>query len=57
MHFLPQLRRKKLNLIYPNCGGDRVLRPVRPDNLLDKYPASTKRFYKPQGCAKAAQTA
>jgi hypothetical protein len=57
MHVLPRLRRKKLNFICPNCGGDFVKRPVRPANLLDKYPASAERFYKPQGCATATQTA
>lgn len=27
----------------PNCGGGFTQRPVRPENLLEKYPASTKR--------------
>ena len=30
----------------PNCGGNLVQRPVRPENHLLKYPASTKRFTK-----------
>lgn len=33
----------KLNGICPNCGGNFVVRPVRPAELLKKYPASTKR--------------
>jgi hypothetical protein len=41
----------QLNFVCPNCGGNFVQRPVRPANLLDKYPASTERFYKPQGCS------
>jgi hypothetical protein len=40
--------------ICPNCGGDFVSRPHRPANKLAKYPASTKRIYKPSGCKKAA---
>ena len=47
---------KKLNFICPNCGGDFARRPVRPTNMLGKYPASTERFYKPLGCAAATQT-
>ena len=37
----------------PNCGGELVRRPRRaPDKLL-KYPASTQRVYKPEGCGNA----
>ncbi|MFJ6323960.1 MULTISPECIES: DUF1272 domain-containing protein [unclassified Rhizobium] len=35
----------------PNCGGTFVQRPVRPAALLAKYPASTKRVLKAEGCA------
>ena len=28
----------------PNCGGELVKRPVRPENMLEKFPASTSRF-------------
>ncbi|MFM2018022.1 MAG: hypothetical protein RL007_1678 [Bacteroidota bacterium] len=31
----------------PNCGGGFERRPVRPSNLLSKYPASEKIVYKP----------
>jgi hypothetical protein len=34
----------------PNCGGELVRRPVRPASKLVKYPASTERVYKPEGC-------
>jgi hypothetical protein len=27
----------------PNCGGNLELRPIRPKNLLQKYPPSSKR--------------
>lgn len=35
----------------PNCGGELVKRPVRPAYRLAKFPASTTRVVKPQGCA------
>jgi hypothetical protein len=34
----------------PNCGGELVKRPRRPADKLAKYPASTQRVLKPQGC-------
>ncbi len=43
----------KLNFVCPNCGGNFVARPIRPANLLGKYPASIERFNKPQGCSAA----
>ena len=30
----------------PNCGGNFVERPIRPQDKLMKFPASTKRFTK-----------
>ena len=39
----------------PNCGGDLVLRPTRPERLLAKYPPSTERVRKPHPeCASVA---
>jgi hypothetical protein len=38
----------------PNCGGDLVSRPRRPAAKLQKFPASTERVYKPDGCKNAA---
>jgi len=32
--------------ICPNCGGNLEARPIRPAELLDKYPASTKRVHR-----------
>jgi hypothetical protein len=39
--------------ICPNCGGDLVARPIRPAAMLAKYPASTKRILKAEGCPPA----
>lgn len=33
----------------PNCGGELLMRPVRPPAMLEKYPASTIRVVKPHG--------
>jgi hypothetical protein len=38
----------------PNCGGELVRRPIRPADRLAKFPASTERTVKPQGCPQAA---
>ncbi|HYD57992.1 MAG TPA: DUF1272 domain-containing protein [Burkholderiales bacterium] len=38
----------------PNCGGELVARPRRPADRLAKFPASTERVFKPEGCRKAA---
>lgn len=35
----------------PNCGGNLVARPIRPERALSAYPASTVRVLKPEGCA------
>ncbi len=34
----------------PNCGGELLSRPRRPPEKLTKFPASTTRVHKPQGC-------
>ncbi|MES2833199.1 MAG: DUF1272 domain-containing protein [Pseudomonadota bacterium] len=39
--------------VCPNCGGGFTSRPIRPAHLLAKYPASTNRVLKPEGCATA----
>jgi uncharacterized protein len=38
----------------PNCGGELVRRPVRPEATLAKFPASTHRKVKKLGCAPSA---
>jgi hypothetical protein len=40
--------------ICPNCGGELVRRPRRPADKLRKFPASTQRVLKPEGCVRAA---
>lgn len=40
----------KLHEICPNCGGNLVPRPIRPATMLERYPASADRVYKPDGC-------
>jgi len=37
----------------PNCGGELVRRPPREAKLLAKFPASTKRVLKAEGCTSA----
>ena len=37
----------------PNCGGELVARPTRPADKLAKFPASTVRGVKQDGCAPA----
>ncbi len=39
-----------LNKVCPNCGGNLVERPIRPRELLETCPASTKRVLKEVGC-------
>ncbi|WP_104735439.1 DUF1272 domain-containing protein [Hanstruepera ponticola] len=36
-----------LQRVCPNCGGGFEKRPIRPVELLDKYPVSTKIIHKP----------
>ena len=38
----------------PNCAGELVSRPRRPPDKLQKFPASTERVYKPEGCKQVA---
>jgi hypothetical protein len=38
----------------PNCGGELLARPRRPAAKLQKFPASTERIYKPEGCKAVA---
>ena len=39
---------------HAGCGGELVARPRRPGEKLEKFPASTERKFKPDGCRKAA---
>ena len=40
--------------VCPNCDGELVRRPTRPASLLVKYPASSERVHKPEGCRQSA---
>ncbi|MEQ1754553.1 MAG: DUF1272 domain-containing protein [Micropepsaceae bacterium] len=48
--FCEDCAQTKLNSRCPNCGGDLVRRPQRPASKLQKFPASTKRVLKAEGC-------
>ncbi|MDX8498354.1 DUF1272 domain-containing protein [Mesorhizobium sp. VK4C] len=39
-----------LDSVCPNCGGNFAPRPIRPAAKLEKYPASTNRVLKAEGC-------
>lgn len=41
---------KRLGGKCPNCGGELVRRPRRPAEKLQKYPPSSERVLKPEGC-------
>ena len=43
--------------VCPNCGGNFSVRPIRPAALLQKYPASTRRVLKAEGCTPRADAA
>jgi hypothetical protein len=45
---------ERLHGICPNCGGNLVQRPIQPAGKLQKYPASTRRVLKPEGCRDGA---
>jgi hypothetical protein len=49
--FCARCANEKLGGVCPNCGGELVRRPVRPERMREKYPASTERVFKPQGCS------
>jgi len=40
----------KLKGVCPNCGGNFVLRPIRPAAELLHNPPSTRRVFNPAGC-------
>ncbi len=42
---------EKLHGKCPNCGGDFAPRPTRAASKLAKYPPSTERIFKPNGCS------
>lgn len=34
--------------VCPSCSGNFVERPIRPSKMIEKYPASTTRIFKPK---------
>ncbi len=36
----------------PNCAGELLSRPRRAEEKLQRFPASTQRVFKPDGCQK-----
>jgi hypothetical protein len=48
----------RLGGVCPNCGGELVRRPIRPEAMLARYPASTKRVNKAHAaCAESHRAA
>ena len=54
VHVLPRLRRDAARRPLPELRRQSVARPIRPADKLTKYPPSTVRVFKPQGCGQAA---
>lgn len=50
--FCVECARTQLNGRCPNCSGELVSRPRRPASRLQKFPASTTRVLKPEGCGR-----
>lgn len=48
--FCSNCAEKRLKGKCPNCGGELVRRPRRPEDKLAKFPASAERVFKPAGC-------
>lgn len=46
-----------LHGLCPNCGGELVRRPVRPEAKLAQYPAQSERIFKPSTGTATPQTA
>ncbi len=43
--------------VCPNCGGELVRRPIRPEGALARFPAATERYVNPAGCEATAAEA
>ncbi|SDR65739.1 DUF1272 domain-containing protein [Opitutus sp. GAS368] len=48
--FCPDCAGRTLAFVCPNCGGDLVLRPIRPAAQLAKNPPSAVRVLRDQRC-------
>ncbi|NBC22324.1 MAG: DUF1272 domain-containing protein [Gammaproteobacteria bacterium] len=49
--FCKRCAENRLDWLCPNCGGNLVERPIRPAAALAKFPAATRRVFKPEGCS------
>ena len=52
--FCPDCAEGRFGGACPNCGGELVARPVRPQSLLDRFPPSRERVMKPHAACGAA---
>jgi hypothetical protein len=50
--FCESCTQQRLGGTCPNCAGELVRRPRRAREKLLKYPASTQRIHKPEGCGR-----
>jgi hypothetical protein len=41
--------------VCPSCGGNFVSRPIRPEEMIQRYPASNERIFKPKNLEVAQQ--
>ena len=39
--------------VCPSCSGNFIERPIRPSKMIQKYPASTKKIFKPKNLEKS----
>lgn len=52
--FCPACTEGRFGGVCPNCGGELVRRPVRPESLLERHPPSQLRVVNPHAaCAPA----
>lgn len=50
--FCSECAENVLGGVCPNCSGELVRRPVRPAAALARFPASTARVFKAEGCVR-----
>ncbi len=53
--FCADCSRTRLQGRCPNCSGELIARPRRPAERLKRFPASTQRVFKPEGCGQRAE--
>lgn len=41
--------------VCPSCSGNFVQRPIRPSKMMEKYPASNTKVFKPKNLEKARE--